>query len=554
MLCVGVRGFCLAPRKIIVLTIRRKSSTLKTRYVLEHKLETVAKRRMCMEYLLGVDIGTSGTKTVLFDTEGAVITCATVEYPLYQPQNGWAEQDPADWWNATVSTLKTVVAQSGVDAGSIKGIGLSGQMHGLVMLDESGAVLRKSIIWCDQRTGKECAEITERVGAKRLIEITANPALTGFTASKILWVRGNEPEVYARCKHILLPKDYVRYLLTGQFATEVSDASGMQLLDIPNRCWSQEVCEKLDIDVSLLAKVYESPEITGYITEEIAALTGLCAGTPVVGGAGDNAAAAVGTGVVEDGKAFTTIGSSGVVFAHSSGVTIDPEGRVHTFCCAVPGCWHVMGVTQGAGLSLKWYRDNFCGAEMQTAAGMGVDPYYLMDKQAERVPIGSNRLLYLPYLMGERTPHLDPDCRGVFFGLSAIHTKYDMLRAVMEGVTFSQRDSVEVLRGMGVSIGEMLACGGGGSSPLWRQMLADVYGCPVKTVVSKEGPALGVAILAGVGAGIYPSVAEGCRRVIKTNPAQQPVAENTARYEGFYKLYCSLYPSLKENYKALAAL
>lgn len=507
-----------------------------------------------MEYLLGVDIGTSGTKTVLFNTEGAVVASATVEYPLYQPQNGWAEQDPADWWNATVSTLKTVVAQSGVPAGSIKGIGLSGQMHGLVMLDESGAVLRKSIIWCDQRTGKECAEITARVGAKRLIEITANPALTGFTASKILWVRGNEPEIYARCKHILLPKDYVRYLLTGQFATEVSDASGMQLLDIPNRCWSQEVCEKLEIDISMLAKVYESPEITGYITEEIAALTGLCAGTPVVGGAGDNAAAAVGTGVVEDGKAFTTIGSSGVVFAHSSGITIDPAGRVHTFCCAVPGCWHVMGVTQGAGLSLKWYRDNFCGAEVQTAAGMGVDPYYLMDKQAQRVPIGSNKLVYLPYLMGERTPHLNPDCRGVFFGLSAIHTKYDMLRAVMEGVTFSQRDSVEVLRGMGVNIGEMLACGGGGSSPLWRQMLADVYGCPVKTVVSKEGPALGVAILAGVGAGIYPSVAEGCRRVIKTNPAQQPVAENTARYEGFYQLYRSLYPSLKENYKALAAL
>lgn len=507
-----------------------------------------------MNYLIGADIGTSGTKTVLFDTAGNVVSSATVEYPLYQPQNGWAEQDPADWWDAVVRTIQTVVKESGVDAGDIKGIGLSGQMHGLVMLDENGRVLRRSIIWCDQRTAKECDEITEKVGAKRLIEITANPALTGFTASKILWVRNNEPEIYAKCKHILLPKDYVRYMLTGEFATEVSDASGMQLLDIPNRCWSDEVLEKLEIDKSLLAKVYESPEVTGYVTAEIAKLTGLKEGTPVVGGAGDNAAAAVGTGVVVDGKAFTTIGTSGVVFAHTSNLSIDPKGRVHTFCCAVPGCWHVMGVTQGAGLSLKWYRDNFCAAEIQTAEGMGVDPYYLMDQQAERVPIGCNKLLYLPYLMGERTPHLDPDCRGVFFGLSAIHTRQDMLRAVMEGVTFSQRDSVEILREMGVTIEEMLACGGGGSSPLWRQMLADVFGCEVSTVASKEGPALGVAILAGVGAGVYESVEAGCKAIIKTNPPQKPVKENTEEYEKYYQVYRDLYPSLRQNYKQLAQI
>lgn len=505
-----------------------------------------------MNYLIGVDIGTSGTKTVLFDTQGTVIASSTVEYPLYQPQNGWAEQEPLDWWNAVVETISEVVQKSGVDNAQIKGIGLSGQMHGLVMLDNAGKVLRRSIIWCDQRTSKECEEITQRVGAQRLIEITANPALTGFTASKILWVRNHEPEIYEKCRHILLPKDYVRYMLTGEFATEVSDASGMQLLDIPNRCWSDEVLEKLEIDKSLLAKVYESPEITGYITEEIAEKTGLKAGTPVVGGAGDNAAAAVGTGVVVDGKAFTTIGTSGVVFAHTSQLAIDPKGRVHTFCCAVPGCWHVMGVTQAAGLSLKWYRDNFCNEEKSTAQGMGVDPYYLMDKQAERAPIGCNKLIYLPYLMGERTPHLDPDCRGVFFGLSAIHTKYDMLRAVMEGVTFSQRDSVEVLREMGVEIKEMLACGGGGSSPLWRQMLADVFGCGVKTVVSKEGPALGVAILAGVGAGIYKTVEEGCAAVIKTNPQQDPIPGNGEKYEAFYQVYRSLYPNLKACYKQLA--
>lgn len=505
-----------------------------------------------MEYLIGIDLGTSGTKTVLFDRDGAVVSSALVEYPMYQEQNGWAEQDPADWWHAAVGTLRSVLAQSAIDPADVKGIGISGQMHGLVMLDKGGAVLRKSIIWCDQRTAAECEEITEKVGAKRLIEITANPAMTGFTASKILWVRKHEPELYAKCAHILLPKDYVRYMLTWKFATEVSDASGMQLLDVPNRCWSAEVLEKLEIDPALLGKVYESPEITGTVTAEAAKLTGLKVGTPVVGGAGDNAAAAVGTGVVHDGKAFTTIGTSGVVFAHTDEITIDPKGRVHTFCCAVPGAWHVMGVTQGAGLSLKWFRDNFCMAEKETAARMGVDPYYLMDKEAERSPIGCNRLLYLPYLMGERTPHLDPDCRGVFFGLSAIHTRQDMLRAVMEGVTYSQRDSVEVLRGMGVNIGEMMACGGGGSSPLWRQMLADTYNCPVKTVRSKEGPALGAAILAGVGAGLYPSVQEACDTMIQINPPQLPIPENVPQYEHFYQIYTSLYPALKENFKLLA--
>ncbi len=507
-----------------------------------------------MDYLIGVDLGTSGTKTVLFDTAGAVVASKTVEYPLYQERNGWAEQDPLDWWNAAAETIRAVVSESGVDPASIRGLGISGQMHGLVMLDGEGNVLRRSIIWCDQRTAKECDEITARVGKERLIEITANPALTGFTASKILWVRNNEPETYAKCAHILLPKDYVRYMLTGDFATEVSDASGMQLLDVPHRCWSAEVLEKLEIDPALLPKVYESPEVTGVISEAAAKRTGLLPGTPVVGGAGDNAAAAVGTGVVTDGTAFTTIGTSGVVFAHTSDISIDPKGRVHTFCCAVPGAWHVMGVTQGAGLSLKWFRDNFCGAEKETAASMDVDPYYLMDKEAEQVPIGCNRLLYLPYLMGERTPHLDPDCRGAFIGLSAMHTKRDLLRAVMEGVTFSQRDSLEVLRGMGVLVDTMLACGGGGTSKLWRQMLADTFACPVRTVASKEGPALGVAILAGVGAGIYPSVEEGCRRVIRLNDSQPPIEENVPVYEKYYRLYTRLYPALKDQYKALAAL
>ncbi len=507
-----------------------------------------------MAYVIGVDCGTSGTKTVLFDESGKVIASKTIEYPMYQPKNGYAEQDPADWSNAMINTIKAVMTQSGVSKDDVKGVGISGQMHGLVMLDKDGNVLRKSIIWCDQRTAKEVEEMNEKLGEKKLIEITANPALTGWTAAKILWVKNNEPEIYEKCAHILLPKDYLRFILTGEFATEVSDASGMQLLNVPNRCWSDEVLSALEIDKSLLGKVYESCEVTGEVTAEMAELTGLKAGTIVVGGAGDNAAAAVGTGVVEDGKAFTTIGTSGVVFAHTSSISIDPKGRVHTCCAAVPNSWHVMGVTQGAGLSLKWFRDNFCNAEKETASLMGVDEYYLMDKEAETVPVGANRLLYLPYLMGERTPHLDPDARGVFFGLSAMHTKKDMLRAVLEGVSYSLRDCVEVFREMNINVSDMMACGGGGTSPLWRSMLADLYNCPVKTVASKEGPALGVALLATVGAGIYSSVPEACKAVIKTDKTQEPISENVPEYEKYYQLYREIYPALKASYKKLGNL
>lgn len=507
-----------------------------------------------MALLLGIDIGTSGTKTALFSEKGALLASCTKEYPLYQPQNGWAEQEPDDWWNAVVAGIQQVLRVSGQPASSIAAIGLSGQMHGLVMLDEKGDVLRRSIIWCDQRTAAECEEITARLGRERLIEITANPALTGFTASKILWVRNHEPDIYDKCRHILLPKDYIRYRLTGEFATEVSDASGMQLLDIPRRCWSDEVLDKLSIDKTLLGRVYESPEVTGQVSSAAARVTSLAVGTPVVGGAGDNAAAAVGTGTVKDGFAFTTIGTSGVVYAHSSRVLIDPKGRVHTFCSAVPGEWHVMGVTQGAGLSLKWFRDQFCNTEKQTAERMGVDPYYLMDQEAAKVPAGSNRLLYLPYLMGERTPHLDAAARGVFFGLSAIHTRFDILRAVMEGVTYSLKDCLSVFEEMELSVNDMLACGGGGSSSLWRQMLADVYGCSVRTTVSKEGPALGVALLAGVGADVYASVQEACEAVIKTNPPQYPDINTSKIYGRYYELYKQLYPALKDSFHALESL
>ena len=500
-----------------------------------------------MSYIIGVDCGTSGTKTVLFDELGTVVASHTIEYPMYQPKNGYAEQDPNDWASAMIDTIKAVMAKSGVKKMDVKGIGISGQMHGLVMLDKDNNVLRKSIIWCDQRTANEVAEMNSRLGEKKLIEITANPALTGWTAAKILWVKNNEPDIYEKCRHILLPKDFLRFVLTNEYATEVSDASGMQLLDVANRCWSKEVCDTLGIDMSMLGKIYESCEVTGTLTKGMADVLGLCEGTPVVGGAGDNAAAAVGTGVVEDGKAFTTIGTSGVVFAHTS-------NRVHTCCAAVPNSWHIMGVTHGAGLSLKWFRDNFSSAEKETARLMGVDEYYLMDKEAENVPVGANRLLYLPYLMGERTPHLDPDARGVFFGLSAIHTKRDMLRAVMEGVAYSLRDCFEICREMGIDISDMTACGGGGTSLLWRQMLADLYKCPVKTSASKEGPALGAAILAAVGAGIYSSVPEACSAIVKTDKTQQPISENIPKYDSCYKLYTEIYPALKDKFKVLAKL
>lgn len=505
-----------------------------------------------MSYIIGVDCGTSGTKTVLFDEKGAVIASKTIEYPMYQPKNGYAEQNPTDWANAMTETIKAVMSQSGVKKDDVKGIGISGQMHGLVMLDKNNKVLRNSIIWCDQRTAAEVDKMNRIVGHEKLVEITANPALTGWTAAKILWVKNNEPEIYEKVAHILLPKDYLRFVLTHEYATEVSDASGMQLLDVPNRCWSDELLSAFEIDKNWLGKVYESCEVTGVLSREMADTLGLCEGTIVVGGAGDNAAAAVGTGVVEDGKAFTTIGTSGVVFAHTSNISIDKLGRVHTCCAAVPGSWHVMGVTQGAGLSLKWFRDNFCMSEKETANLMGVDEYYLMDKQAEQVPVGANRLLYLPYLMGERTPHLDPDARGVFFGLSAIHTRRDMLRAVMEGVTYSLRDCVEVFREMNVNVSDMTACGGGGSSTLWRSMLADLYNCSVKTTASKEGPALGAAILASVGAGLYDSVPDACAEIVRADKVQAPTAENVSEYEKYYQLYRDIYPALKENFKVLA--
>jgi len=509
---------------------------------------------MNRKYLLGIDIGTSGTKTVLFNLDGTAAASETVEYPLYQPQNGWAEQDPADWWDASVKGIRAVLMKAGCSGADVAAVGLSGQMHGLVMLDRDGHVLRPSIIWCDQRTQAECDELNRTVGEKRMIEITANPPMTGFTASKILWVRNHEPEIYAKCAHILLPKDYIRYKLTGEFATEVSDASGMQLMDVANRRWSGELLGLLGIDASLLPRMHESQDVTGEVSAQAAELTGLKSGTKVAGGAGDNPAAAVGTGVVSAGTAFTTIGSSAVVYAVSDKPTIDLRGRVHTLCASAPGKWTVMSCTQGAGISLRWLRDTCCSGALFTAALDEVDPYVVMDNMAKNVPPGADKLLFLPYLMGERSPHPDPDCRGVFFGLSARHGRAHLIRAVLEGVAFSQRECVDVFREMGVPVERMTVCGGGGRSPLWRQMLADLYGCPVSTLRADEGAALGAAILAGVSAGVYSSLEEACGAVVKSDVTALPDEDTSRVYEPYFALYKKLYLSLREDFKELARL
>jgi len=507
-----------------------------------------------MAYLIGTDIGTSGTKTVLFDEMGNTIASSTYEYEMYQPQNGWAEQNPNDWWEAVYKSINDVITKSGIHNSQIKGVGLSGQMHGAVLIDKNGEVLRDAIIWCDQRTQIECDEMTSTIGKENIITITANPALTGFTASKILWIRKHQPQIYDKAYKILLPKDYIRYKLTGEFATEVSDASGMQLMDIKERKWSDEVLDKLQIDKSLLATMYESCEATGQITKQAAKLTRLKEGTIVAGGAGDQAAGAVGNGIVRSGIVSSTIGTSGVVFAHSDTVKIDMKGRVHTFCHAIPNAWHVMGVTKGAGLSLKWFRDNFCYEQIEQGKKEGIDPYIIMDEMAKKISIGSNGLLYLPYLMGERTPHLDPDARGVFFGLSASHKKANLIRAILEGVVFGMNDGLEIIKEMGISATEIRASGGGGQSELWRQMQADIFKTDITTINSKEGGALGVAILAGVASGIYPDVVSACDNIIKVTKTQHVNESNSQKYKKSYELYKKLYVSLKDDFKQIKGI
>jgi xylulokinase len=508
-----------------------------------------------MSYLMGIDVGTTGTRAVIARPDGTIVGAATGDHkPMRMPKPGWAEQDPEDWWQATTVAVQGALANAGLKGSDIKAVGLSGQMHGVVLLDRANTVLRPSLIWCDQRSQPQCDWITAQVGPERLIQLVSNPALTGFSAPKLLWIRDNEPAIYERAAHFLLPKDFVRYRLTGEFATEVSDASGTLLFDVSNRRWSQEMLSALNIDPELLPKVYESPKITGTITREAALLTGLVAGTPVVGGAGDQAASAVGNGIVLPGLTSSTLGSSGVMFAYTGAPKLDPGGRIHTFCHAVPGKWHVMGVTQGAGLSLRWYRDHLGTAENLYASQTGTDVYDLLIREAERVPPGSDGLLFLPYLMGERTPHLDPEARGMWFGLTAAHTRGHLVRSILEGVAFSLRDSLEIFKELAIPVEQIRVSGGGSRSFTWRQIQADVYGKEVVTLKTSEGSAFGAALLAGVGAKVYSSVEESAREAIQVTECLYPRASRSAIYDHQYDIYRHLYPAVRELSHQLSAL
>jgi xylulokinase len=492
--------------------------------------------------VLGIDVGTGGTRAVLIDRGGRVISSATAEHaPMSSPQIGWAEQSPDDWWRAACQATKECLAKKPAPAQDLEAIGLTGQMHGLVLLDSQDRVVRPAIIWCDQRTEEECREITKKVGAKRLIELTANPALTGFTLPKIWWVQRHEPELWSRVRSLMLPKDYIRFRLTGERAIDVADASGTLMFDVVHRVWSKPMLEVSRIDEAFLPKVFESPMVSGRVSEEGARLAGLRPGIPVVAGAGDQAAGAVGMGIVKPGAVSATIGTSGVVFAATSRPVLEPDGRVHTFCHAIPDRWHVMGVTQGAGLSLRWFRDQF-GAGKDD----GRDPYERLAEEAAKAPSGADGLLWAPYLMGERTPHLDPNARGALVGLTAQHLRAHIIRAILEGVAFSLRDSLTLFREIGVPIESIRLGGGGARSALWQQIQADIYGMTVELIEADEGAAYGAALLAAVGVGVWPSVEAACGGAVRVAKRVEPDRKTAALMDCQYTEYRKLYPALKE--------
>jgi xylulokinase len=494
---------------------------------------------------LGIDIGTGGSRALLVDGRGAVragFTAAHEEMRMERPL--WAEQRPENWWDATVKAIRGVLAKAGISGSEVKGIGLSGQMHGLVILDAEGAVIRPSLIWCDQRSQAQVDFVNAKLGKENVVKYTANPVLTGFTLPKLLWVRDNEPQNFERVRKVLLPKDYVRYCLTGEFASEVSDASGTAMFDVVNRRWSWEMMDGLGLDRSILPKCYESSDVTGHITQAVAELTGLRAGTPVVGGGGDQASGGVGNGIVESGVVSCTLGTSGVVFAHMEQVAYDPAGRVHTFCHAVRDKWHVMGVTQGAGLSLQWFRNRLAP---------GTD-YDALTAEASKAPAGAQGLFWLPYLMGERTPHLDALARGGWIGMTAKHERADLIRAVIEGVSYSQLDCLQIIEELGIEVQSVRASGGGGQSPFWRQLLASIMNKRVVTLETQEGSAYGAALLALAGTGEYSSVPEVCRVAIRETDSVSPCAPDAAFYAKAHKVYQALYPALKPIYGQIAEL
>ena len=498
-------------------------------------------------YVLGIDVGTGGTRALIVDEKGRIAASATEEHePFASPKIGWAEQRPEDWWRAAGVAVRKALAQGNLRGDQISCVGFSGQMHGAVTLDAAGEVVRPALIWCDVRTEKQCRELNERIGAERLIQLTCNPALPNFTLTKLLWVRENEPENWKRVRSVMLPKDYVRFRLTGERAIDVADASGTLMLDVAKRRWSAEVLQAAEIDPSLLPAVYESPDICGKISATGAAATGLAAGTPVVAGAGDQAAGATGMGIVTPGAVSATIGTSGVVFAATDRPALDPRGRLHTFCHAVPGRWHVMGVTQAAGLSLRWFRDNFGSSATQSTG----DSYEKLTAEAATVAPGADGLLWAPYLMGERTPHLDADARGALVGLTASHTRAHIVRAILEGVAFSLKDTFTIFEEMKVPVKSIRLGGGGARSPLWRQIQADIYDHEVEIVEAEEGAAYGAAILAGVGAKIWPSVDAACDSVVRVASRTQPNAANAEVMQKNYAAYRRIYPALKSIFSS----
>lgn len=497
-----------------------------------------------MAYFLGIDVSTTATKALLMDERGAVIAAATTPYPFSTPRPLWSEQDPHLWWAGATNSIGQALSQAGIPGAAVQAVGLTGQMHGLVLLDEAGAVIRPAILWNDQRTGVECDEIRQRLGKQRLIQITGNDALTGFTAPKILWVKHNEPELFRCVQHILLPKDYVRYRLTGEYASDRAGGSGTLLFNLKNRDWSREVTESLGIDPTWLPRTYEGPAVTGTVTAAAAEATGLAPGTPVVGGGGDQAAQAVGVGAVAPGTVALTLGTSGVVFASTDGPIVEPEGRLHAFCHALPGKWHLMGVMLSAAGSLRWYRDT---------AAPGV-AFEVLTAEAASAGAGSEGLLFLPYLTGERTPHPDPLARGAFVGLTVRHDRPHLTRAVLEGVAFGLRDSFELMKQAGlVPVEQVRLSGGGARSNLWRQILADVLQTPLITVNTTEGAAYGAAVLAAVGAGRFDSVEAAVDALIPVTDSVEPREAVASIYDGYYGIYRALYPALKESFGQIAA-